>query len=67
MSPKETRLHKFALDTVSHLRLCMCRKLENFIVHWNISSDYVIISFSDVATTAVNLEPTKQNVVAIVG
>ena len=35
--------------------------------HWNIPSDHFVFSFSDVATVAVGLELTKQNVVAIIG
>ena len=34
-------------------------------VHWNVPSDQYIFSFCDIATVAIELEPTKQNVATV--
>lgn len=36
-------------------------------VHWNVSSDQLVMSLEEIATTARELQPTKRNVVSLVG
>ena len=56
----------YAKSTLGHV-IPLCPEEQKILgVHWNIPSDIFVFDFSDVANIAIDLEPTKRNVVSTV-